>query len=152
LRRTVFTLASLPLAATALPFAVAPAHAETAEDGWHLLGQIEVTEHETADSWSVTKRFPAALEDGADAFEISGYLIPVGWEAETRDFMLVSDAGQCPFCGSGGHGTSIEVRLAEALPVTDEAKHATLRGALHLVRDETTMQAVVMTDAVIVGG
>ena len=119
-----------------------------AENGWHILDQIEVTEVETADSWSVLKRFPAEIEGGVESFEISGYLIPVGWEAETRDFMLVSDLGQCPFCGSGGHGTSIEVRLADPLPVTDEAKHATLRGMLQLVRDETTMQAVVMTDAV----
>lgn len=137
---TAVSLALTPLAA--------PALAET--DGWHILGQIEVTEVETAENWSVVKRFPAQIEGGDPDFEITGYLVPVGWEAETRDFMLVSDLGQCPFCGSGDHGTSIEVRLADPLPVTDEGRRATLRGALHPVRDAGTMQAVVMTDAVIV--
>ncbi|UWQ18625.1 hypothetical protein [Jannaschia sp. M317] len=138
------------LSLAALPFASA-ALAE-ADPAWHLLGQIEVTEHESADSWSVTKRFPAEIENGVDTFEISGYLIAVGWEAETRDYMLVSDLGQCPFCGSGDHGTAIEVRLTDPLPVTDEAQHATLRGMLQLVRDPSTMQAVVMTDAVLLDG
>ncbi|MEM7489845.1 MAG: hypothetical protein AAF390_12065 [Pseudomonadota bacterium] len=142
LSTTAMSLVTLPLAAGA----------ETVGDGWHLLGQIEVIEHETETSWSVTKRFPAQLEGGADTFEISGYLIPVGWEEETRDFMLVSDLGQCPFCGSGDHGTSIEVRLADPLPVTEESRHATLRGALHTVTDPQTMQAVIMTDAVLLDG
>ncbi|MGB3408824.1 MAG: hypothetical protein WBA67_15170, partial [Jannaschia sp.] len=66
-----------------LPFASAVGAAEP-DPAWHLLGQIEVTEHETADSWSVTKRYPAALENGAPDFEISGYLIAVGFGAETR--------------------------------------------------------------------
>ncbi|WP_371157678.1 hypothetical protein [Jannaschia sp. 2305UL9-9] len=140
-RKTALSFAALPMAAT-------PAMADV-DPAWHLLGQIEVTEHETAESWTVTKRFPAEIEGGVDEFQISGYLIAVGWEAETRDFMLVSDAGQCPFCGSGDHGTAIEVRLADPLPATDEARQATLRGALHLVRDADTMQAVVMTDAVL---
>ncbi|MGB3406759.1 MAG: hypothetical protein WBA67_04635, partial [Jannaschia sp.] len=64
---------------------------------------------------------------------------------------LVSDLGQCPFCGSGDHGTSIEVRLTDPLRVTEEAKRATVRGALSLVRDADTMQAVVMTDARLTG-
>jgi hypothetical protein len=136
------------LSTTALSALIAaPALAET-PDAWHLLSQIETVEHETETSWHVTKRYPAEIADGADDFEISGYLVPVGWEAETRDWMLVSDLGQCPFCGSGDHGTSIEVRLADPMPVTEESQRMTLRGALHLVRDPGTMQAVVMIDAV----
>lgn len=138
-RTAALSLAAIPLAAAA----------QASPDAWHLLGQIEVTEHETADSWSATKRYPAELENGADEFEITGYLVPVGWEEETRDFMLVSALGQCPFCGSGDHGTAIEVQLADPLPISEEGKRATLRGALTPVRDETTMQAIVMTDAVI---
>jgi hypothetical protein len=40
------------------------------------------------------------------------------------------------------------VRLADPMPVTEESQRMTLRGALHLVRDPGTMQAVVMIDAV----
>ncbi|WGH79767.1 hypothetical protein [Jannaschia ovalis] len=140
-RSTALSLTALPLAATA--------QADTA--AWHILDQIEVTEVETADSWSVVKSYPPEIAGGAPDFEITGYLVPVGWEAETRDFMLVSDLGQCPFCGSGDHGTAIEVRLADPLPAAEEGRRATLRGALHPVRDADTMQAVVMTDAVLVG-
>lgn len=145
--RSALALLAAPLA---LPGA---AHAETAADpAWHLLGQIETQEVVQGDDWHVVKRFPAEIAGGADVFEISGYLIPVGWEAETRDFMLVSDLGQCPFCGSGEHGTAIEVRLADPLPVMDEERHARLRGALRLVTDPLTMQAVVMEDAVLLDG
>lgn len=143
-RKTALSLAALPFAATT-------GHAES-DPAWHLLGQIELTEHETADSWSVTKRFPAEIENGVAEFQISGYLVAVGWEEETRDYMLMSDAGQCPFCGSGDHGTAIEVKLANPLLATDEARRATVRGALHLVRDTDTLQAVVMTDARLLDG
>ncbi|MFO6464465.1 hypothetical protein ACK8OR_08735 [Jannaschia sp. KMU-145] len=148
MRRATLLTTTFPIAA-ALP---AVAFADAADPAWHLLGQIEVTEHETADSWSVTKRYPSEIAGGVDRFEISGYLVPVGWEAETRDWMLVSDLGQCPFCGSGDHGTAIEVQLADPLPVTEDARHAKLSGALHLVEDADTMQAVVMTGATLLDG
>jgi hypothetical protein len=151
-RAAALSLIASPLAlAAALP-ALAGAPVADAADGWDLLGKIEFEERETATSWSVIKRFPAELEGGVETFEISGYLTPVGWEEATRDFMLVSDAGQCPFCGSGEHGTAIEVRMTDPLPVSDESRRVTLRGALHPVRDETTLQAVVMTGAEIVDG
>lgn len=147
-RSLTLSLMTLPIAGAAAAESAGP----TGADGWHVLGGIETVEHETETSWSVTKRYPPEIADGADAFELSGYLVPVGFGAETRDFMMVTDLASCPFCGSGDHGRSIEVRLADPIPATEDARRATIRGALHLVRDADTLQAVVMTDAVLLDG
>ena len=133
----------------------APAWAEEVHPGWTLIDGIEREEVITADSYAVIKRFPAEVAGGVDEFEIAGYLIPLGFGAETADWMLVPEAGMCPFCGSSEHGTAIEVSLAEPLAVDaigeDATKRVVLRGALQTVTDPQTFQAFYMTDARVAG-
>ena len=144
----MWTLA-LPVAGLAFP-----ALSETAptDPAWDLLSRIEIKEVSTGGDYGVVKRFPPEIENGAPVFEISGYLVPLGFGAETTDFMLIPEAGMCPFCGSPDHGAAIEVSLASPLPAVEGTTRITLRGALRTVTDPQTWQAVVMTGAVPVPG
>ena len=149
MRRIVLVPVAAGLTVPTIASALAPPP-ETA--GWELLSRIQVEERINGDDYAVVKRFPPEIENGAPVFEISGFLIPVGVGAETTEFMLVPEAGMCPFCGSPDHGTAIEVSLADPLPAVEGEARVTLRGALHAVKDAQTTQAVVMTDAVPLAG
>ncbi|WP_308917519.1 hypothetical protein [Jannaschia sp. LMIT008] len=142
----------LTLAPLAAGLALPAAADGQADAAWDLLSRIERTEVVTDDSYAVLKRFPPEIADGADVFEISGFLVPMGFGAETTDFMLIPEAGMCPFCGSSDHGLAIQVAMADPLPAVEGESRVTLRGALHAVTDPQTFQSVVMTDAVTVGG
>ena len=132
-----------------------PAWAEEVHPAWTLIDGVEREEIVTDDSYAVVKRFPAEIAGGIDEFEIAGYLIPLGFGAETADWMLVPEAGMCPFCGSSEHGTAIEVSMAEPIAVDtigeDATKRVVLRGALHTLKDPETFQALYMTGAQVTG-
>lgn len=113
---------------------------------WDLLAAIEVEEIITDTTYEVRKVFPSALENGVEQFDISGYLVPLSDGAVITDFILISDMGFCPFCGSPEHGTSLQVSMADPIPFQD-GKRVTLRGALETVTDPETWQTTVLTDA-----
>lgn len=143
------------LAATAAAATPALAEETGTDAAWALVRGVEAREVIRGDDYAVVKRFPAEIEGGVDVFEIAGYLVPLGFGAETTDFMLVPEAGMCPFCGSSEHGTAIEVSLAEPMAVSEVGEDATtrvvLRGALHAIKDPETFQALYLTDARITG-
>ena len=121
--------------------------AQAESDPWALLSQIEIEEIVTETSYEVRKVFPAAIENGIEVFDITGYAVPLSPEGEVRELMLVADMGDCPFCGSSEHGGSLMVQLAEPLAGLEEGQRITLRGALEAVTDPETWQAAVMKGA-----
>ena len=139
------TTSTLALAA---PFAMtgSVAFADDTTAQWDLLAAIEVEEIITDTTYEVRKVFPSALENGVEQFDISGYLVPLSGGSEISDFILISDMGFCPFCGSPEHGTSLQVSMADPIPF-EEGKRVTLRGALETVTDPETWQTTVLTGA-----
>lgn len=142
---TKMSVSGLALAAPATLFAGAVWADDTAAQ-WDLLAAIEVEEIITDTTYEVRKVFPSALENGVEQFDISGYLVPLADGAEISDFILISDMGFCPFCGSPEHGTSLQVSMADPIAF-EEGKRITLRGALETVTDPETWQTTVLTDA-----
>ena len=132
-------------ALVALP--AAPAMADTsAEEAWEILNQITFEESDPTEEYAVFKTFPAEIADGAEAFEVSGYAIPT--DEAGKSFLLVSDIAECPYCGSGDHGVTVNVVMAEALPGIEESTRIVLRGNLQPVHDTETWQSVILSDAV----
>ena len=133
---------SIPTLAILTSLAAAPAAAD-----WDLLAAIEVEEVQVEDRWEARKTYPAALLKAAEDFEITGHVVPVVAQAELELFLLVPDPDDCPFCGSAGYGPSLEVTMRRPLDAA-EGDEVTLRGALEIVADPETWQAVRLTDAV----
>ncbi|MCF2872139.1 hypothetical protein L0664_13770 [Octadecabacter sp. G9-8] len=142
---TKTSVSAIALAAP-MTFAAGAVWADDTAAQWDLLAQIEVEEIVTETTYEVRKVFPSAIENGVDQFDISGYLVPLSDGVEISDFILISDMGFCPFCGSPEHGTSLQVSMAD--PITfEEGKRVTLRGALETVTDPETWQTTVLTGA-----
>lgn len=121
--------------------------ADPATAPWDLLAAIEIEEIVTDTTYEVRKVFPAAIENGIEKFDISGYIVPLSDDPEITDFILISDMGFCPFCGSPEHGTSLQVTMADPITDFEEGKRVTLRGALETVTDPETWQTTVLTNA-----
>ncbi|MBU2993792.1 hypothetical protein Q4555_11850 [Octadecabacter sp. 1_MG-2023] len=146
------TTRTVSLIALSAPFALATgATAEQTSDAWDLLAAIEVDEVITGTSYEVRKVFPTAVENGIEQFDITGYLVPLAEGAEITDFILISDIGFCPFCGSPEHGTSLQVSMADPIGYEDGTR-VTLRGALEAVTDPETFQTTIMRDASLIDG
>ena len=141
--RTLATIISLALA-------TGTAGAETDPDApWRLLGAIEITEEIDGDLWRMVKTYPEELLATREAFEITGYLVPIAAEAYLSTFVLVQDPADCPFCGANaGYGPVLEVHLRRPLPHLREFDRVRTRGTLELIDDPETMQSVVLTDAI----
>ncbi len=120
-----------------------------AEDGWDLLGAIELRETETNGRWAVEKTFPDALRATADSFRITGYYVPVQAQAYVRSFLLVPDPADCPFCGSGGYGPTLEVQMRKAMPDIPEGSRITVEGTLRLIDSDETFQSAILTEGVL---
>lgn len=119
---------------------------------WDLLAQVEIQEIVTDTSYEVRKVFPAAIENGIETFDITGYVVPLTQGPEITDFILVSDMGFCPFCGSPEHGTSLQVAMATPAIGLEEGTRVTLRGTLEAITDPETFQSTMMRDAQLIGG
>lgn len=119
-------------------------------DVWALLGEVEIDEIVTDTSYEVKTTFPKQLDDGIQELTITGYAMPLTPGSVIRELLLVSDMGTCPFCGSGDHGTSLKVTLAEPLSDFEDGARITLKGALTAVRDTTTWQSAVLENAILV--
>ena len=143
---------TLTVSATALA-AASSAFAETiVSPAWDALAAIEIEEIMTETTYEVRKIFPAEIRDGVARFDITGFVVPLGETENVRDFMIVSDIGFCPFCGSPEHGTSLQVTLAEPIPMIEEGMRLSLRGTLETIKDEQTWQSAIMRDAIVVDG
>lgn len=114
---------------------------------WELISKIEITEVEKDDQWQVKKSYPDALRAQADSFRIRGFYVPVEAQAYVKSFLLVPDPADCPFCGNGGYGLSLEVHVSKAMPDMAEGTDITVEGRLELVESDETYQAVILRDA-----
>lgn len=123
-----------------------PLHAGS-EENWRLLGSVEMKEIINGDQWRVEKTFPQALKDASKDFEIEGFFVPVLAEGEIRQFLLVEDPADCPFCGNGGYGPVLEVHTRRPVPDLPEFTVMTIRGQLEFVEDPETMQLFKLTGA-----
>lgn len=119
-------------------------------DAWEMLSRITVDEQITETSYRVTKTFPAGFEQDIENTRITGYAVPLWAGDEVRELMLVTDMGNCPFCGSGDHGGNLMITLAEAVPAFEDGMRITLEGTLARVNDPETWQAAVLKDARII--
>ncbi len=140
---------TVSLAALAAPLTLAAGSvwADDLAASWDLLAAISVEEIVTDTTYEVRKIFPTAVENGIDQFDITGFIVPLTDGPDITDFILVSDMGFCPFCGSPEHGTSLQVTMADPLTGFEEGSRITLRGALQAVTDPETWQTTVMTNA-----
>lgn len=120
-------------------------------DPWELLSGIEVDEVLDGDRYEVTKVFPQSVLDGIDDFFITGYAVPLSPGEAITSLILVSDMGNCPFCGSGGHAATLQVELDEPILGLEEGARISVRGALEAVTDSETWQATIMRNARVVG-
>lgn len=125
-----------------------PAFAET--DPWAILSAVEIEETLDGAVYQVAKTFPEELAAGITDFRITGYAIPMEVGDNVRQIMLVSDMGNCPFCGSGDHGVSLVVELDAPIPTFEEGTRISLRGDLEAVTDPETWQSAIMRRAQIV--
>jgi hypothetical protein len=140
---------TVSLAALAAPLTLAAGSvwAEDLAASWDLLAAISVEEIVTDTTYEVRKIFPAAVENGIEQFDITGFIVPLTDGPDITNFILVSDMGFCPFCGSPEHGTSLQVTMADPLTGFEEGSRITLRGALQAVTDPGTWQTTIMTNA-----
>jgi hypothetical protein len=128
--------------------AALPVWAQT--DIWALLGEVQIEEIVTNTSYEVKKTFPKPLNDGIQALKITGYAMPLTPGDAISELILVSDMGTCPLCGGTGHGTSLQVKLAQPLTNFEQGRRITVQGNLSAVRDTTTWQSAVLENAVLV--
>lgn len=137
----------------ALSFAfgtLATTAALASDDPWALLSGVAIDEKIDGDSYTVTKVFPAEIENGIKDFFITGYAVPLTPGERVSELMLVSDMGNCPFCGSGDHGVSLQVELDEPIIGLEEGTRISLRGALEPVHDTETWQSTILRAARVV--
>ncbi len=113
---------------------------------WDLITAIEYTETESNGEWQVKKTFPPELRAMATAFEITGYYVPIEAQGYVTQFLLVPDPADCPFCGAGGYGPTLEVKMKRPMPDVAEASELTVRGTLNFDRSTETYRALFLTD------
>ncbi len=114
--------------------------------GWDLLGQITLEEVETNGRWAVRKTFPPELEAQAQGFRITGYYVPIEAQAYVTSFILVPDPADCPFCGNGGYGPTLEVAMSRPVPDLPEGSEVTVEGRLNFDTSDETYRSVFLTD------
>ena len=139
---------SIAALSVALTGVAAPGFAELAP--WALLASVEIEEVIDGDSYEVRKSFPEQLQDGIQGFRISGYAMPMEAGDAVRQVMLVSDMGNCPFCGSADHSVTLMVELDEPMSTFDEGLRLSVVGDLEAVTDPETWQSAVMRRARVV--
>ena len=134
---TLVTTTSLALAALSSPLAADP---------WALISSVEIEEIETETEWLVKKSYPDGLEQGA-TLEVTGFLVPLLAQAYQSQFLIVPDPADCPFCGNGGYGPTLEVHVATPLPDLPEFSELTVTGRIELIDSTDTYQALRLVDA-----
>lgn len=141
MRRTIATLA------TTTSLAVTAALAASPFDNWRLLDSVEITEVVQNDIWIAQKTFPDDLVAARDGFTIEGFYLPIEAQAQITSFLLIRDPAECPFCGGGGYGPSLEVTLARPMNDRELYTRITIQGQLELIDDPETYMAYRLVDA-----
>ena len=136
--------------ALSFAFGTAASAAMAGDDPWALLSGVLIDEKIDGDTYTVTKTFPAAIENGIDDFFITGYAMPLTPGERITELVLVSDMGNCPFCGGGDHGVTLQVELDEPIIGLEEGTRLSLRGALEPVLDPETWQSTILRGARVV--
>lgn len=136
-------------AAVALVLLATPVWAQD-DAGWALLNAASLSEVTEGGAVRVEKVFPPELVQAAEAFEISGYLVPNAAQPYLKRFLLVPDPANCPFCGDSGYGPVLEVEMTKALPDLPEGTPLTLKGRLELDRSPETYDLFRLTGAEVV--
>ncbi|MEL7344052.1 MAG: hypothetical protein AAFN59_04220 [Pseudomonadota bacterium] len=121
------------------------------EAGWDLLTSVKITEVGEGLDWRAEKTFSEDIRAAADAFQISGFVVPIVPEPYVQTFLLVAEPEDCPFCGSSGYGPVLEVHLKRPLAGLTEFAELTVRGQLELIDDPMTFQAYRLLEAIPVG-
>lgn len=118
-------------------------------DNWKLLETVEITEVINGDRWEAEKTFPDPLRAATEGFRIEGYYLPIEAQGYVSSFLLVRDPADCPFCGGGAYGPSLEVNMKR--PIKDRAPYSriTLTGELQLIDDPETYMAYRLIDAAV---
>ena len=137
--------------ALSLAFGTIASTATAGEDPWALLSGVKIDEKIDGDSYMVTKTFPAEIEKGISDFFITGYALPLTPGERVTELVLVSDMGNCPFCGGGDHTATLQVELDEPIIGLEEGTRLSLRGALEPVHDPETWQSTILRGARVVG-
>ena len=126
------------------------AHALDDQDGWSLLRLAEIHEEGLDEDWRAVKHFPPELRAAADEFEVDGFVVPVLPEPYLKQFLLVEQPDNCPFCGNGGYGPVIEVEMKRPLPDLPEFTRGVISGTLEFNEDPETFQMFRLVDAVLI--
>lgn len=66
--------------------------------------------------------------------EVTGKVFLTRADAEVSEFILISDMGFCPWCGSADHGIAVEVQL-EAPMALEHGTQITVSGALETLQE-----------------
>lgn len=143
-------MAVTPRLALSVAFGTFASAAIASDDPWALLAGVAIDERVDGDSYVVTKTFPAAIENGISDFLITGYAVPLTPGERVTELMLVSDMGNCPFCGSSDHGVSLQVQLDEPIIGLEAGTRLSVRGALEPVHDTDTWQSTILRAARVV--
>ncbi|MEM6277481.1 MAG: hypothetical protein AAF714_11080 [Pseudomonadota bacterium] len=77
---------------------------------------------------------PVDLELANAQTEVTGQVFLTRADAEVSEFILVSDMGFCPWCGSADHGIAVEVQLDQAMALEHGAQ-ITVSGALETLQE-----------------
>lgn len=91
---------------------------------------------------------PADAEPNGAQMAVTGKVFLASADAEVSEFMLVSDTGFCPWCGSSDHGMAVEVELDSPLALEHGAQ-ITVEGALEALNAGNGHTATRMLDAVV---
>lgn len=124
-----------------------------AQEGWDLIGAVEVEEAYVVDAdeggerYVASKTYPDALMEAAEGFTITGHVVVLVPEPELTTFLLIEDPDDCPFCGTGEGGAALEVVAARPIGGVQDADRITVRGTLTPIRDPDTYQAIRLVDA-----
>ncbi|MGV6840701.1 MAG: hypothetical protein ACWA40_10970 [Planktomarina sp.] len=141
----------LAAAQTALIAPLSPALANTdAEAAWDVIRSVDVQEIVTDTTYEARKTFPDVLANGINGFELTGFVMLTLSEENVEEFILVSDMGACPYCGSGDHGATVQVKLGNAADRLQDGARITVQGALMPVYDPETWQSTILENARIV--
>ncbi|MBM7067735.1 hypothetical protein [Actibacterium sp. 188UL27-1] len=119
-------------------------------DAWSLLRLAEIREEGLDEDWRAIKHFPDELRAAADAFEVDGFVVPILPEPYLKQFLLVEQPDNCPFCGNSGYGPVIEVEMKRPLPDLPEFTRVIISGRLELNEDPETFQMFRLVDAVLI--
>lgn len=117
---------------------------------WEMITGIGYEETDKNGEWAVKKTIPDALRAQAQEFTITGYYVPVEAQPYVKQFLIVPDPADCPFCGSNGYGPTLEVEMTSPMPDLPEATEVTVTGQLNFDESTETYRAVFLTGAKLV--